>query len=78
MAHAQPLTVWTTETERCLLWSRRSWDRLADSFGPRSRDGAILRAAIAKSTERTIDHRAVQVTLPRGVADALLARQPRR
>lgn len=78
MAHAQPLTVWMTETERCLLWDRVSWDRFADSFTKNSRDGIVIRAAVSKAIERSTNNRAVQVTLPRAAADALLARQPRR
>ena len=78
MAHAQPLTVWMTDTERCLLWDRVSWDRYIASLGKLSREAVTVGSLVTSAIARSTNNRAVQVTLPRAAADALLARQPRR
>lgn len=78
MSNTQPLTVWMTDSQRCLLWDRASWDRYVATFGANDRSGIAIRAAVTQAIERAPNNRAVKVTMSRATADALLARQVRR
>lgn len=78
MTNTQPLTVWMTDDKRCLLWDRASWVRYVESLNKQDRSFAAIDANVKQAIERAPNNRAVRVTMSRGAADALLARQPRR